>query len=69
MITDSVHAGSVQTRRRLSGKKGRSKAVRRRAKRDFGRTIDAYTYFMPGGLIEALAGNFKGCAPHREDMT
>lgn len=61
MITDSAHAAAVQTRRRLAGKKGRSKAVRRWAKREFGAAIDTYTYFMPDALIEALAGDFKGC--------
>lgn len=64
MITDSAHAVCVQTRRRLTGKKGRSKAVRRWAKREFGAAIDAYTYFMPDGLREGLRGDFTGCTPH-----
>jgi hypothetical protein len=61
MITDSAHAAAVQTRRRLSGKKGRSKAVRRWAKRDFGTAVDAGVYFMPDTLREALRGDFEGC--------
>lgn len=71
MITDSVHAAQVQTRRRESGKKGRAKAVRRWAKRECGTTIDAYSYFMPDGMRENLRGDFTGCRPFQEvhDLT
>lgn len=61
MISDSAHAAAVQTRRRTSGKKGRSKAVRRWAMRDFNTGIDGYCYFMPSSLREALRGDFTGC--------
>ncbi len=62
MITDSAHAARVQTLRRQSGKKGRSKAVWRWAKREFGCAIDEYYYFMPDGL----KGDFTGCRSHQE---
>ena len=61
MITDSVHAQQVQTRRRESGKKGRSKAVRRWAKSECGTAIDAYSYFMPDSMLAGLKGDFTGC--------
>lgn len=62
MITDSMHAKAVQTKRRLSGKKGRSKAVRRWFKRTYGRAVEAHPpSLLPVGLVDSLCGEFKGC--------
>lgn len=47
MITTPEQAIAVQTRRRAAGLKGRSKAVRRWFKREYGRAVEAH-----GGPIE-----------------
>lgn len=63
MITTLEHAIKVQARRRESGKKGRSKAVRRWFKREYGRAVEAHSGALPAGLRDALAGDFTDCRP------
>lgn len=43
MITSADQAIAVQARRLASGRKGRSKAVRRWFKRTYGRAVEAHT--------------------------
>ena len=69
MITDSIHAGQVQTRRKDAGKKGRAKAVRRWAKRETGTAVDACAHFMPESLMHSLSGDFTGCRLHDKRAT
>ena len=64
MIKTVQHAIAVQTRRRESGKKGRSKAVRRWFKRTYSEpAIDIYTpnAFLSAEDKDALHGNFTDC--------
>lgn len=67
MITTWKHAMEVQTRRRESGKKGRSKAVRRWFKRsEIAPTIDVhYGQAIARAFRYQLSGNFEGCVTKR----
>jgi len=66
MITNVLHAIQVQTRRREAGLKGRSKAVRRWAKRVSGASLDSHLSFTTPSEREGLRGDFIGCRPHDE---
>jgi len=64
MIRSAQHAHEVQVRRRLQGKKGRAKAVRRWFKRTYGRAIEAHSLMsLPDidHLRLVMHGDFTGC--------
>lgn len=67
MIKSFEHAIAVQTKRRLSGKKGRSKAVRRWFTRTYrSPAIEvSYTIFTEDQR-HWLSGNFDGCRRYDE---
>lgn len=60
MIKTFYQAAEVQARRRALGKKGRSKAVRRWVKREYGSAVEANS-FISDEVRLALRGNFDGC--------
>ena len=70
MIQSAEHAALVQQRRRKAGLKGRSKAVRRWFKREFGRSIDAHSqasipiYHYLADYV--MQGDFTGCRRYDE---
>lgn len=67
MITTAEQAIRVQRERFRSGKKGRSKAVRRWFKRVHGRAVEAHpSSSLPSGLVESLRGNFNNCRGFNE---
>lgn len=66
MITNERQAVRVQKARRLAGLKGRSKAVRRWFKREYGTAVDASGGKVSPGLRADLEGNFAGCRSHEE---
>jgi hypothetical protein len=65
-VRNADHAVRVQTRRREAGKKGRSKAVRRWVKREFGMGVDACPGIVGGVLRDALKGDFTRCRSFQE---
>lgn len=65
MIKSISHAFIVQSRRRESGKRGRSKAVRRWFKRVYGRGVEAHSDLDKAMKI-GLSANFENCRSFNE---